>query len=243
MRLFIKPARSIVLGLLILFAAGPAAALEAGSRSILVLGDSLSAAYGMPAHEGWVQLLGERLATAAPAYRVVNASITGDTTRGGLSRLPAALERENPAIVIIELGGNDGLRGFKLEHTRENLARMIALSRAHGARVLLLGIRLPANYGKAYGDKFHRIYLELAARENVALVPFFLAGVAETRALMQPDGIHPGAAAQPRILDNVWEQLEPLLGLSSGVPAGPVLPEQARAGQSAAAALMLTGFY
>jgi acyl-CoA thioesterase-1 len=181
------------------------------SAKIVVLGDSLSAAYGIEKQRGWVALLQQRLRERQFDYDVVNASITGDTTRGGLSRLPATLEREDPDILIIELGGNDGLRGFAPQQTRDNLRAMIEKARASGSRVLLLGVMLPANYGRAFGEKFHRIYRELAEEQQVALVPFFLEGVAETRELMQPDGIHPGVAAQPRILDNVWAGLEPLL--------------------------------
>lgn len=179
--------------------------------TILVVGDSLSAGYGIEQRQGWVALLGQRLQEAGLAYRTVNASITGDTTRGGLTRLPAALRRETPSVVVIALGGNDGLRGFAPDQTKANLRDMLDLSRASGARVLLLGVKLPENYGRAFGEKFHRVYLELAEETNVALVAFFLEGIAETRALMQPDGIHPSAAAQPRILDNVWEGLGPLL--------------------------------
>lgn len=197
--------------------------LRAGATAkILVLGDSLSAAYGITRQQGWVALLQQRLHALGLDYEVINASITGDTTRGGLSRLPATLEREAPAVLIIALGGNDGLRGFAPQQTAENLREMIRQGRATGASVLLLGIKLPANYGKAFGEKFHRIFLDLAQDEEVALVPFFLEGVAETRELMQADGIHPGAAAQPRILDNVWSGLVPLLGESgrAAVPAG-----------------------
>ena len=186
---------------------------------IVVVGDSLSAAYGIEKQRGWVALLQQRLRRQGLDYEVVNASITGDTTRGGLSRLPATLERERPAVLIIALGGNDGLRGLAPEQTLSNLRGMIEEGRDAGASILLLGIRLPMNYGRAFGEKFHRVYLELAREEQVALVPFFLEGVAETRELMQPDGIHPGVAAQPRILDNVWSALEPLL---QTVPAGKV---------------------
>ena len=181
------------------------------AEKILVIGDSLSAAYGIQQERGWVALLQQRLEDQAFGYQVVNASISGDTTRGGLSRLQAALQRERPWLLIIALGGNDGLRGFSPEQTRSNLRGMITLGREAGAKVLLLGVKLPANYGRAYTEKFHRIYLELAREQDVALVPFFLEGVAETRALMQPDGIHPAAEAQPRILDNVWTGLAPLL--------------------------------
>ncbi len=178
---------------------------------VLVVGDSLSAAYGIDQRRGWVALLQQRLLACDPGYRVTNASITGDTTRGGLARLPAALARERPDIVIIALGGNDGLRGFAPDQTQANLRQMIELARGEGAKVLLLGVRLPMNYGKAFGEKFHQVYLDLADQLAVALVPFFLEGVAETRALMQADGIHPAVEAQPRILDNVWRALAPLL--------------------------------
>lgn len=201
---------------------------SASSPTILVIGDSLSAAYGIEKQRGWVALLEERLAAAGMAYEVANASITGDTTRGGLARLPAALDRFEPTVVVIALGGNDGLRGFNPAQTRANLRQMIHLSRETGARVLLLGVRLPANYGRAFGEKFHRVFLELGDDESVALVPFFLEGVAETRELMQPDGIHPAAEAQPRILDNVWTALRPLL-------AEPRRPEGSTAGQSSEA--------
>ena len=179
------------------------------------MGDSLSAGYGLDPATGWVELLRQRLQQQAFNYRVINASITGDTTRGGLSRLPQALEREKPAIVIIGLGGNDGLRGFSLSFTRDNLSQMIRLSQQANARVLLLGVQLPANYGKQFRNKFQQIFVDLANQQQVATVPFFLKGVAETRALMQPDGIHPSEAAQPVILDNVWTELQPLLSRQS----------------------------
>lgn len=188
-----------------------ATAVAGAAGKILVVGDSLSAGYGIEQQRGWVALLGQRLRSEGLDYTVVNASITGDTTRGGLSRLPAALEREDPDVLVIALGGNDGLRGFMPQQTRANLREMIRMGRAAGARVLLLGIRLPANYGRAFGDKFHQVFLDLANEEQVPLVPFFLEGVAETRAMMQADGIHPAAEAQPRILDNVWAALGPML--------------------------------
>ena len=175
------------------------------------MGDSLSAGYGISQSDSWSTLLQEKLDQRDRAYQVVNASITGDTTHGGLSRLPKTLERVKPDIVIIELGGNDGLRGLSLENSRDNIEQMITLSHQSGARVLLLGIQLPHNYGPEYRRKFHQIYLDLAEQRNVAIVPFFLKGVAETSALMQADGIHPSAAAQPRILENIWPQLNPLL--------------------------------
>ena len=179
--------------------------------TIMVIGDSLSAAYGLDPAAGWVELLRQRLQAQSFNYRVVNASITGDTTRGGLSRLPQALQREQPSIVIIELGGNDGLRGFSLKLTRDNLSKMIELSQQDNARVLLLGVQLPANYGNHFRNKFQQIFVDLANQHQIASVPFFLEGVAETREMMQPDGIHPAEQAQPRILDNVWNALQPIL--------------------------------
>ena len=178
---------------------------------ILVLGDSLSAAYGIPAEQGWVSLLQRRLAERGFPHRVSNASISGDTTSGGLSRLPAALERDRPAIVIVELGANDGLRGQPLMEMSQNLARIIELARQAGARVALAEMRIPPNYGPLYTQKFQATFGELAKRYDIALIPFLLNGVAGNRALIQDDGLHPGAEAQPRILDNVWPTLEPLL--------------------------------
>jgi acyl-CoA thioesterase-1 len=208
--------RAVFSIVLLVLASLAAPAIAAAADKILIVGDSLSAAYGIEKSRGWVALLQQRLEARQLGYRVINGSITGDTTRGGLSRLPAALEREQPAIVVIALGGNDGLRGFAPQQTRDNLRRMIELSRNSGAHVLLLGVRLPQNYGRAFGEKFHRVYLELADEMGVPLVPFFLEGVAETRDLMQADGIHPAAEAQPRILDNVWSGLVPLLaGINS----------------------------
>ena len=179
--------------------------------AILVVGDSLSAGYGIELRDGWVTLLQQRLARQGYPHTVVNASISGDTTAGGRARLPDALKRHRPRIVILELGGNDGLRGLSLRATRANLDAMIMAAQSAGAQVLLVGIHLPPNYGPEYTGKFHAIYRELARTHNTALVPFLLEGVALTPGLMQPDGIHPRAAAQPRLLDNVWPYLEPLL--------------------------------
>lgn len=175
------------------------------------MGDSLSSGHGISQSQSWTTLLKDKLKQHGHNYQVVNASITGDTTRGGLSRLPTTLERTRPDIVILELGGNDGLRGLSIKNSKENLDQMILMSRQSGAEILLLGIQLPHNYGPEYREKFHQIYLDLAAERVTALVPFFLEGVAETMELMQPDGIHPDAAAQPRILQNVWQGLGPLL--------------------------------
>lgn len=179
--------------------------------AILVLGDSLSAAYRIPDEAGWVHLLAERLARRGYDYRVINASIPGDTSAGGLARLPAALARYRPAVVVIELGANDGLRGLPIERMQGNLAAMIRLARAAGARVLLVGVRLPPNYGPVFVDRFEAVYRDLARESKVALVPELLRGVAKHRAMMQADGLHPRAAAEPQLLDNVWQELAPLL--------------------------------
>jgi acyl-CoA thioesterase I len=183
----------------------------APAPSILVVGDSLSAGYGIELRDAWVTLLQQRLSKQGYPYAVVNASISGDTTSGGRARLPAALKRHRPQIVILELGGNDGLRGLSLRETRANLEAMIKAAQSAGAQVLLIGIHLPPNYGPEFTGKFHAIYRDLANSYNAALVPFLLEGVALSPGMMQPDGIHPRAAAQPRLLDNVWPYLEPLL--------------------------------
>lgn len=178
---------------------------------VLVLGDSLSAAYGVEQERGWVALLQDRLQARGYPHRVVNASISGETTAGGLARLPVALGQFQPVILVIELGGNDGLRGLGNQQTREHLQRMITLAREAGCQPLLLGMMLPPNFGKAFTEKFRQMYRQLAQAESVPLVPFFLHGVADDPALMQGDGIHPTAAGQPRMLENVWPVLQPLL--------------------------------
>lgn len=183
----------------------------ASERTVLVLGDSLSAAYNMAVDAGWVSLLERRLARHQPPYEVVNASISGDTTGGGLARLPALLTAHRPAIVIVELGGNDGLRALAPARTRDNLAAIVARAKEAGAQVLLLGVRLPPNYGPAYNERFLGLFREVAAMHEVPLVPFMLVGVDDDAALMQDDGIHPNAQAQARILANVWAGLAPLL--------------------------------
>lgn len=188
--------------------AGPA---RAEAPTILVLGDSLSAGYGIPAEQGWVHLLQRRLAERGFPHQVVNASISGETTNGGLSRLPAALERYRPTLVILELGANDGLRGQPPMAMATNLGRMIELSRQAGARVVLAEMRIPPNYGPLYTQKFQATFGELAQRYQIPLIPFLLNGVAGNPALIQDDGLHPRAEAQSRILDNVWPVLEPLL--------------------------------
>ena len=197
----------LLLGLMVLF--GSAARAE--SPVILVLGDSLSAGYGIPVEKGWVSLLQRRLVERGFPYRVVNASISGDTTSGGLSRLPAALELHRPAIVVLELGANDGLRGQPPMAMSRNLSQMIERSQQAGARVLLAEMRIPPNYGPLYAQKFQATFGELAQHYAIPLIPFLLDGVAGNPALIQDDGLHPRAEAQPRILDNVWAVLEPAL--------------------------------
>ena len=179
--------------------------------TILVLGDSLSAGYGVELSKGWVDLLEQRLAEKKLPYRVVNASVSGDVSRSGLTRLPAALERYRPAIVMLELGGNDGLQGLPLRQLEENLAAMIELSRKAGAQVVLAGMHIPPNYGPRYSQGFHEVFENLAERYGIPLIPFLLEGVGGHPELMQADGVHPRAEAQPKILENVWVVLEPLL--------------------------------
>jgi len=188
-----------------------ASPVEAAPPVILVLGDSLSAGYGIDPRDGWVSLLERRLRQQGYPHAVVNASISGETTAGGRSRLPRALTRHRPAIVILELGANDGLRGLSLTDTRGNLAAMIESSSRNGARVMLVGIHLPPNYGQEFTSKFRALYDALVRQYRIPYAPFLLEGVALNPALMQPDGLHPRAAAQPRMLDNVWPYLEPLL--------------------------------
>jgi acyl-CoA thioesterase I len=183
----------------------------AWGKSILVFGDSLSAGYGIAAKRGWVALLAERLQREHFDYSVVNASISGETTAGGLSRLPSALARLKPAIVILELGANDGLRGLPVPEMEKNLVAMVARSRKAGARVVLVGMRIPPNYGQEYTRDFAATFATLATRHKTALVPFLLEGMAENLDLFQSDRIHPVEAAQPILLENVWKALRPLL--------------------------------
>ena len=201
--------------LLALTAVTPAFAQgSADAPLVLVVGDSLSAEYGIARGAGWVALLEQRLQRERIAFRVVNASISGDTTAGGRARLPTLLQRHRPAVVVLELGGNDALRGLPLSATRDNLVAMTRASKAAGARVLIAGMQLPPNYGRAYGEEFAALFAQVARAEGVALVPFLLAGVADgpdPYALFQPDRIHPTAEAHARILGNVWPRLAPLL--------------------------------
>lgn len=181
---------------------------------ILVVGDSLSAEYGLKRGSGWVALLEGRLAQEKIKARVVNASISGDTTSGGRARLPALLAQHKPTHVVIELGGNDALRGLPLSGTQDNLAQMAQAAQKAGARVLLVGMQVPPNYGSDYTRRFSEVFAKVAQQHKTALVPFFLQGVADVpdaRALFQADGIHPRAEAHPRMLDNVWPELKKLL--------------------------------
>jgi len=191
--------------------ASGASAADPKTPAIVVLGDSLSAGYGIKVEQGWVNLLAQRLATEGYGYRVVNASVSGETTQGGLARLPRALEIHKPAIVVVELGGNDGLRGLPLAASRENLAKIVELARAAGARVLLVGMMIPPNYGPRYGEEFRQMFAQLAGKYSLAFVPFLLDRVALEPDLMQADGIHPNAAGQPQVLANLWPELKPLL--------------------------------
>lgn len=183
----------------------------ASDHTILVFGDSLSAAYGIRPEQGWVALLAQRLQAQGYGYHIVNASVSGETTSGGAERLPRALKLHQPEMVVLELGANDGLRGLPLAETRENLARMVRDSQALGARVLLVGIRIPPNYGPRYTDSFARIFPDLAKQYHLPLVPFLLEGVALDPIRMQADGMHPNALGEPPILDTVWPILKPLL--------------------------------
>jgi acyl-CoA thioesterase I len=196
-------------------AAAPSTARAQGaSATILIVGDSLSAEYGIARGSGWVALLEQRLKRQKIAATVVNASISGDTSSGGRSRLPALLQQHKPSVVVIELGGNDALRGLPLSMTQANLSEMARAAKAFGARVLIVGMQVPPNYGRRYGEDFFALFASVAKTEGAALVPFLLEGVANApnaEALFQVDRIHPTAEAHPRMLDNVWPVLRPLL--------------------------------
>jgi len=183
----------------------------AQARTLLVVGDSISAAYGMAPEQGWVQLLASRLDQQQSDIKVINASISGDTTQGGIARLPALLQQHQPNWLLLELGGNDGLRGTPPAVIRKNLLQLVSLAQQSGARVLLLGMRIPPNYGPVYAKKFADNYQWVAEQRSVPLVPFFMQSVALKPELMQADGIHPNAEAQPLLLDTVWPPLQALL--------------------------------
>lgn len=181
------------------------------AQTLLVFGDSLSAGYGLAPREGWVSLLENRLHQAKPGWAVVNASISGETTQGGAYRIRQALKSHQPAIVIIELGANDGLRGLPLDATQDNLNTILKACRAAHSKVVLVGMQLPPNYGRDYTQKFRNLYPQLARKYRTALVPFLFEGIAADRRLFQADGLHPTAEAQPILLENVWRALKPLL--------------------------------
>jgi len=186
-------------------------AQTATAGTILIVGDSISAGFGLDTRLGWVSLLEQRLEREGHDDRVINASISGDTSAGGQARLPALLTEHKPDVVIVELGGNDGLRGQPPAQLQQNLAAMIDAAKTAGAKVLLLGMQLPPNYGPRYTEAFAGVYTQLADEKQIALVPFFLEGVGGHPELMQADGLHPAAAGQKRLLDNVWPALKPLL--------------------------------
>jgi acyl-CoA thioesterase-1 len=199
------------LGLAALLFAAPALPAARDARVLLVVGDSISAAYGLPSGAGWITLLEDRLKHENYPYRVVNASISGDTTAGGRARLPTLLSQHKPAVVIVELGGNDALRGGDLAVTRATLEAMVAAVQAAGARVLIVGMQLPPNYGSSYVKAFGALFSDVGKARKVPVVPFMFDGFGDDLALFQADRIHPTAAAQPRILANVWPALAPLL--------------------------------
>lgn len=207
------------LGILLLLLILVGNAVAARQAVILILGDSLSAGYGFDARHGWVALLQQRLEQHGQGCKAINASISGDTTSGALQRLPATLKRHRPDVLIIELGGNDGLRGLSLKEMENNLRQMIQMASRQESKVLLLGLRMPPNYGIAYADGFRRVYTELASSQNIALVPFFLDRVALNDAWMQADGVHPTQHAQGQLLENVWPHLRPLIRSCIGAEA------------------------
>ncbi|EHK67101.1 arylesterase [Achromobacter arsenitoxydans] len=188
-----------------------AAAQGSAPRTVLVVGDSLSAEYGIKRGTGWVPLLSARVSEQYPKFKVVNASISGDTTSGGVARLPALLRQHAPAVVVLELGANDALRGLPLNMTEQNLRAMAQAARKADADVLIVGMQIPPNYGRDYAERFAAVFPKVAKDENARLVPFLMEGIATNRAMFQADGIHPNEDAQPQLLDNVWPTLRPLL--------------------------------
>jgi acyl-CoA thioesterase-1 len=206
------PTHTLFIWLFLVLFSFQAHADDVERKNLLIVGDSLSAAYGIDSDAAWVELLKDRLEQETPGtWNVANASISGETTDGGVRRLPDLLDKHNPAIVVIELGGNDGLRGFPPDVIRNNLAKMIHLSQQQGAEVLLVGIEIPPNYGPRYTTAFANVYSSLAEEYNLAFLPFFLADVYDGEAMMQADGIHPTAKAQPQLLENIWSELMPLI--------------------------------
>jgi len=213
---------------LLLALAAPSARAQQPAPVILVFGDSLSAGLGIHVEQGWVSLLASKISQLGYGFKVINASVSGETTAGGLGRLPHALDVQQPRILILELGANDGLRSLPLANTRDNLDKMITLARARGVTVLLLGMRMPPNYGERYTSGFQDMYTGLAQAHKLTLVPFLLDRVALNPALMQADGMHPNAQGQPLLLDNVWPKLEPLLRAAGSPAAGPAAARDSR---------------
>ncbi len=208
----VRSAMALCLFIVLLVRAGSLFATEpVPQKNILIVGDSISAAYGMSLEEGWVALLARQLQETHPGYSVVNASISGETSAGAAVRLPRLLEHHQPRVVIIELGGNDGLRGYPVKRLRENLRTMVEQSTAANARVLLLGMEIPPNYGARYTNQFRESFAQVASETESGLVSFMLEGIATDPSLMQADGIHPKPAAQGLLLANIWSELEPLL--------------------------------
>jgi len=181
--------------------------------TVLVLGDSISAAYGIQREQGWVALLEQKLSSLDDNHLVVNASISGETTGGGLARLSTMLALHNPDILILELGGNDGLRGYPIERIQDNMTRMVGLAQTAGADVLILGMRIPPNYGRRYTEAFYNIYQSLGTNTDTRIIPFFMEGIGDKPELMQADGVHPTSQAQPRLLANVWQLLPKMIGI------------------------------
>jgi acyl-CoA thioesterase-1 len=205
----------ILLALLVAFATPSARAAGEHEPVILVFGDSVSAGYGIRVEQGWVSLLARKISQLGYGFQVVNASVSGETTAGGLARLPHALDVQQPRILILELGGNDGLRSLPLASTHDNLEQMIKLARARDITVLLVGMRMPPNYGERYTSGFEKMYADLAAQFKLSLVPFLLEKTALNPTLMQADGIHPTEQGQPLLLDTVWPKLAPILQSSA----------------------------
>ena len=221
-RQFARAAGAVVLGAVLWARPVPAADAAAGGVAdaprLVVLGDSLSAGYGIPVASGWVALLDERLRRTGYGYHLINASVSGETTAGALARLPHLLTLHKPAIVIVELGGNDGLRGLPIAQTHDNLEQIVRLVQDSGAAPVLVGMRMPANYGPVYTQRFADLYAEIAHAHRVPLVPFLLAAIAADEANFQADRIHPTAAVQPKLVDTVWAVLEPVLKAHRAAP-------------------------
>ena len=201
----------LVIGAILVAAAAPGLAGAAASGTILVYGDSLSASYGIAQERGWVSLLEARLKSEKRNYSVANVSLSGETTSGGLARIRQSLDKHKPAITVIELGANDGLRGLPVAEMKKNLNAMIKQATAAGSRVLLVGVKMPPNYGPEYNRAFDAAFVDLAKEHKTGLVPFLFEGFAEKREYYQPDNLHPTAAAQPILLENVWKALKPML--------------------------------